>query len=75
MCKDQKEATNSEEVHVVKVNNPLEEAEKNWALGKQLGLYAKNEDEVITALTKGKDVEENKDQQQTRKQRKGKRKD
>ena len=39
--------------HVNNELEPLEEARKTWILGKQIGLYAENEDEVVEALAKG----------------------
>ena len=50
----------------------LEEAEKSWALGKNLGLYADNEDEVIAALVKRKEQRNHDAQVGARKRQRGK---
>ena len=45
----------------------MEEVKETWALGKQLGLCAKNEDEVIPALVRGNDTRKCEALQNTRK--------
>ena len=72
--KKQKKASKDEEAHEVNVTNHLEEARSSPALGKQLGLYAEDKNEVIAALAKGKDLMNVEAQSHIRKRRKGKRK-
>ena len=52
----------------------LDEARKLWSLGKQIGLYAENEVEVMKALAKGNEVENQVSKHWKRKKRKGKNK-
>ena len=35
-------------------SNKMEEVRRTWEVGKQLGLYAKNDEEILTTLVKGR---------------------
>ena len=59
-------------VDVINVTAKQEEARETWELGKQIGLIADNEDEVIATLLKDKEVVDDGPEQRRRKRsRKG----